>query len=202
MEKDEIFLDYYSILQVHPECDARTLDLSYRNLAKIYHPDHPESADPEKFNAIIEAYRVLRKAEDRLKYDVRYALNTGFTFSGAREQKNEDFAALTDANIHAKLLLYLYKRRRERSNDPGVGVYDILRNLNCPEENFDFHIWYLKKKGFIETTEDGTLAITVVGVDHVIAMSQTKAARMLRITQAEDSDPQAWPEREVSANMG
>ena len=37
------FVDYYAILRVHPECDAKTLETAYRDLAKIYHPDHPET---------------------------------------------------------------------------------------------------------------------------------------------------------------
>ncbi len=198
MENDESFVDYYNILQVHPECDARTLEVSYRNLAKTYHPDHPETANKERFNSVIEAYHFLKNIDRRLNYDIRYALNTGFSFETPIGERTEQMAALTDANIHAKVLMYLYKKRRERAQDPGVGPYDILRNLNCPEENFDFHIWYLKKKDFIETTDDGMLAITVVGVDHVIAMSQTTVERQLRITQ---SDETSWRKPDVKAGM-
>ncbi|MEO6153006.1 MAG: hypothetical protein ABIT09_10835 [Croceibacterium sp.] len=56
--------------------------------------------------------------------------------------------------------------------------------LNCSDEHFDFHVWYLKAKGFIETTEQGTLAITIQGVDHVISMSRTNKAEKLRIAQS------------------
>jgi curved DNA-binding protein len=57
MSEARSFVDYYAILRVHPECDHRTLEIAYRNLAKIYHPDHPETADIDMFNAVIEAYR-------------------------------------------------------------------------------------------------------------------------------------------------
>jgi curved DNA-binding protein len=197
MESCQHFIDYYSILQVHPECNARTLEVAYRHLAKIYHPDHPETANMEQFNAVIGAYRFLKNADKRLNYDIQYALNTGFSFDSSKGSRNEHMAALTDANIHTKLLMYLYKRRREFTRDPGVSLYEILRNLNCPEENFDFHIWYLKKKDFIETTDEGTLAITVVGVDHVISMSQNTVEQRLRITQSEESDEDRWPEPEM-----
>jgi curved DNA-binding protein len=202
MEKGHRFLDYYSILQVHPECNKRSLEMAYRHLAKIYHPDHPETADIEMFNKVIEAYRFLKNGDKRINYDAEYARNTGFSFENAEGIQSEHMAALTDATIHSKLLLYLYKKRRECARDPGVGMYDILRTLNCPEENFEFHLWYLKKKGFIETTDDGTLAITVVGVDYVISTSQNKAERRLRITQLDETEADAWPEAEFSASVG
>ena len=201
IQNDPSFIDYYSILQVHPECNARTLEVDYRHLAKIYHPDHPETANIEMFNKVIEVYRALRNIDDRVNYNVQYALNTGFSFESSRGGPNEHMAALTDANLHAKLLMYLYKRRRERPRDPGVGLYDILRNLNCPEDNFEFHAWYLKKKDFIETTDEGRLAITIAGVDHVMAMSRSKAEERLRITRSDEPEPEPWPEPEVAINL-
>jgi hypothetical protein len=37
--------------------------------------------------------------------------------------------------------------------------------LACPAEHLQFHIWYLKEKGWIRRTENGMLAITIEGVD-------------------------------------
>jgi curved DNA-binding protein len=187
MDTGHQFIDFYATLQVHPECDARTLEVAYRHLAKMYHPDHPETADMDRFNNIIEAYRTLRNGERRLNYDVQYALNTGFSFSAARAGRSDDVAALTDANIHTRMLMQLYKKRRANPRDPGVGEYDLMITLNMADEALDFHIWYLRQKGFVERTDNGTLAITVEGVDHVISMSQTRAEQRLQITQAEDS---------------
>ena len=45
MENGHDFVDYYDLLQVNPDCDARILELAYRHFAKMYHPDHPETAD-------------------------------------------------------------------------------------------------------------------------------------------------------------
>ncbi len=192
MENGHSFIDYYRILQVNPECNARTLEVAYRYLAKIYHPDHPETANVERFKAVIEAYRLLKNSNKRVNYNVQYARNTGFLFESSDGSRSEHMTALTDANIHDQLLMYLYRKRRECARDPGAGLFDILRNLNCPEENFEFHTWYLKKKGFIETNDDGTLAITVVGVDHVIGMSQNSVERRLRITQSESAEAESW----------
>ncbi len=195
------FIDYYSLLQVHPECNARTLEIAYRHLAKMYHPDHPETADRDLFNTIIEAYGVLRKPEKRASYDVLYVRNTGFTFTSQAAGLSEGIAAMSDANMHANILMYLYKKRRQCARTPGAGAFDISRSLNCSYENFEFHAWYLRKKSFIEIMEDGTFAITVEGIDHVISTSEATAEKRLRITQSDDFHPSKWAERDVTTGM-
>jgi len=92
-------------------------------------------------------------------------------------------AALSDAEAHGRILKTLYQRRRESARDPGVGYYHIQQMLGCSDENLEFHVWYLKQKGLVETTEQGALAITIAGVDHVIGESRTAAREKLRITQ-------------------
>lgn len=194
MDNGRVFVDYYAILRVHPECDQRTLEIAYRNLAKTYHPDHPETADIEMFSAVVEAYRALKDSGKRLAYDVQYSAHTGFIFSADDAILAEERIALSDADVHAETLLYLYKRRREQPLEPGVGQYELQRMLDCSNEAFDFHAWYLKAKGLIETTDAGTLAITIAGVDHVIASSRATAQEKLRITQfGGNQGPRAWP---------
>jgi curved DNA-binding protein len=97
--------------------------------------------------------------------------------------------------MHANILMQLYKKRRASPHHPGAGAYEILRNLECSDENFEFHAWYLRKKGFIEHTEDGQYAITVEGVDHVISTAEA-AERTLRITQWDDAEPEVWAEHQ------
>ena len=194
------FVDHYAVLRVHPECDARTLEIAYRNLAKIYHPDHPETADIDLFNAVIDAYRAIKDHGKRLAYNVQYSAHTGFSFSAADSILAEERTALSDADVHAETLMYLYKRRRERAREPGVGGYELQQLLDCSDEALDFHTWYLKAKGLIETTDAGTLAITIAGVDHVISTSRTMAQEKLRITQFGASpSPRAWPRDAVAA---
>jgi curved DNA-binding protein len=192
------FVDYYATLRVHPECDTRTLEIAYRNLAKTYHPDHPESADIDQFNAVVEAYRAVKDHGKRLAYDVQYSAHTGFVFSADDSILAEERTALSDADVHAEVLMILYKRRRERALEPGVGPYELQRTLDCSNEALDFHIWYLKAKGLIETTDSGTLAITIAGVDHVITTSRSTAQEKLRISQfggsqGPNNGPRAWP---------
>lgn len=185
MGDEAAFVDYYGVLQVYPDCDAKVLEGAYRHLAKMYHPDHIETADVDKFNAVIEAYRRLRDPDARAAYDVQYSAQTGFEFPP--EADGGEKAALTDADMHAKMLKFLYARRREHALDAGVGRYFVQQELNCSDEHFEFHLWYLKAKGFIQTTEQGTLEITIEGVDHVIATSRTAAKEKLLIAQSRDA---------------
>jgi curved DNA-binding protein len=200
MDEYRPFVDYYAVLRVHPECDGRTLEIAYRNLAKLYHPDHPESADADKFTTVVEAYRALKDHGKRLAYDAQYTAHTGFIFSAADPILAEERTALSDADVHAETLMMLYKRRRERAREPGVGAYELQRQLGCGEEAFDFHIWYLKSKGLVEVTDAGTLAITIAGVDHVISTSRSMAQEKLRLTEFGASHgPRPWPQGAVAA---
>lgn len=186
MTDDTAFIDFYSILQVDWACDTKDLEYSYRYLAKLYHPDHPQTADVEKFNAVIEAYRALRNPDHRAEYDIRYVANIGgveFKSALGDQVPIDENSALSDAEVHERTLRFLYKRRRERALDAGVAPFFVQEMLNCSDEHFDFHIWYLKAKGFVETTEQGTLAIIIQGIDHVISTSRTIKAEKLRIAQ-------------------
>jgi curved DNA-binding protein len=188
MTEEQLFVDYYKILQVKPACDAKTLEAAYRRLAKTYHPDHIETADVDKFNEVVQAYKILRNAQDRLQYDILHNDHVPaeeVQSPAFDEVSTEEKAALTDAEAHEKILLTLYKKRRENAQNPGVLAFYIKESLLCSDELFEFHAWYLKAKGFIERTEQNELAITVEGIDHVISMSRTHMAAQLRIAQSE-----------------
>jgi curved DNA-binding protein len=188
MAHDAPFVDFYEVLQVNPNCSAKALESAYHLLAKKFHPDHSDSADVAKLTAVIEAYRVLRSPDERSEYNLHFASNTGFAFSSTTEAEvDAERSALSDADAHAKILQMLYKQRRENASDPGVPRYLVQDALNCSDEIYVFHLWYLREKGFILTTEQGTLAITIEGVDHVIAMSRTTMRENLRITQSSES---------------
>ena len=186
------FIDYYDILQVNPNCDVKILESAYRYLAKIYHPDRTETADTAKFNEVIQAYRVLRNPDQRAKYDLLYSKNNNggwsFSFSSRDKIEIEETSAINDADDHARVLMLLYNKRRKDGQNAGVAGFYLQEMLNCSDEHFEFHKWYLKEKGFIAITEQGTLAITIQGVDHVISMSRTTKAEKLLIAQS--SSPQ------------
>ena len=191
MSDGQPFVDYYDILQVNPNCDAKILEAAYHYLAKMHHPDHTGTPDITKFNEVIEAYRVLRDPDKRAEYDLLYGANDrheGFAFPSGNEGEIDEKDALDDAQDHARILLFLYKRRREHAQNAGVAGFYVQEMLNCPDDRFEFHVWYLKAKGFIVISEQGTLAITVEGVDHVLSMSRTTRAEKLLIAQSSDSE--------------
>lgn len=109
MADDEHFVDYYKILQVNPNCDARKLETSYHRLAKMYHPDHIETADVTSFNEVIEAYRALRNPDERDAYDLLYAGMTGFKFHSNDEEYEEEKIAISDGHVHAKIFFFYTK---------------------------------------------------------------------------------------------
>ena len=184
---DRQFIDYYSVLGVDPGCDAKALEAAYHRLAKKFHPDHTAVPDTAKFNDVLEAYRALRYSDRRAEYDELHARhNQGrWSFSSASELWFDENAALNDAEDHAKILMMLYRRRREKPEDAGLIAYFIQEMLNCSHDQFEFHKWYLKEKGWISITEQGTVAITVQGIDHVISMSRSTRSEKLLLGRAD-----------------
>ena len=195
MTGDQPFIDYYDILQVNPNCDSKILEAAYHYLAKLHHPDHSGSADITRFNEVVEAYKVLRNPEQRVEYDILYDANSKqerVAFPSIGELDIDEKAALEDAEAHARILLFLYKRRREHAQNAGIAGFYVQEMLQCSDDLFEFHAWYLKAKGFIVISEQGTLAITIEGVDHVISMTRNTRAEKLLIAQS--SDPQDTPD--------
>ena len=187
MDAGQPFVDYYNVLRVRPNCDAKSLEAAYHALLKMYHPDHAGAADTAKFNGVIEAYKALRDPTKRAEYDLVYAEYNREEWAEAYpsgEAESGEKAALDDADNHAEILMFLYKKRRENAQSPGVVGFYVQDMLGCSDEEFEFHKWYLKEKGFVVITEQGTLAITVQGIDHVISVSKTTRAERLLLTQS------------------
>jgi len=67
----EEYKDYYSILGVSADADAKAIKQAYRKLARQYHPDvnGGNKSLENKFKEINEANEVLSDAEKRKKYD-------------------------------------------------------------------------------------------------------------------------------------
>src|ERR1041384_4146504 len=63
--------DYYSILGVARNADAKDIKSAYRKLARKFHPDvNPNDKTSEaKFKEVSEAYEVLGDPEKRKLYD-------------------------------------------------------------------------------------------------------------------------------------
>lgn len=160
------FVDYYELLQVSPNADADTIERVFRHLAKKVHPDHQASTDDEPFRQLVEAHATLTDPERRAGYDVRYQEYWNRKWRLASEA-SDGTAFGDDREARERLLSLLYVQRRRNMASPGMGEYEMARLLRTPVELVEFHLWYLRSKGWIERLESGMLAISAPGVDQI-----------------------------------
>jgi len=73
--------DYYEVLGVARDADAKAIKEAFRSLAMKYHPDRNKSPDAEaRFKEIAEAYAILSDPRKRADYDARgFAGVAGFS---------------------------------------------------------------------------------------------------------------------------
>lgn len=170
MEQNE-FVDFYELLQISPNAHADTIDRVFRHLAQRYHPDNQKTGDADQFQKIMDAHETLKNSGSRARYDIRYRQ--------AHEQRLRLTLDLTannglenDTIIQDRLLAVFYAKRRDDARNPGLGNYYVAQMLGCTAEKLEFHLWYLKEKGWIIRLEDGSLAITATGVDQASGVGQ------------------------------
>jgi len=163
----EPFEDLYEGLQLSPNADLETIERVYRILAKRYHPDNLETGDVEKFAEIRRAYSVLSDPEQRAAYDVRYDEMRAVAWQIFDQSSSSD-SFEEDKRIFQGVLSLLYIARRQDAGNAGMGIVELERLLGCPQEHLEFHVWYLKEKGWLVRLENGKLAISSEGVDKVV----------------------------------
>jgi curved DNA-binding protein CbpA len=113
---------------------------------------------------ITEAFRVLSDPIKRSEYDASYEKQ--------RTERMQVFYGESDFNepeedgkIQRGILSILLSARRCDALDPGVGPYELEKYLKTPQKHLEYHVWYLREKGWIMRTENGQWAITADGVD-------------------------------------
>ena len=159
------FKDYYDLLQVSPNADEDTIKQMYRYLAKKWHPDQTQG-DLERFKLLVEAQQILTNPEKRAAYDLRYQKFWENKWNLASDASNgRSFEE--DSEVRKNLLSLYYVQRRSKMKDPGLGEMEVSRLMRIPLHLIEFHIWYLKEKGWIQRLESGQLALTALGVDEV-----------------------------------
>jgi molecular chaperone DnaJ len=76
--------DYYEVLGVPRDADAKTIKDAFRELTLKYHPDRNKSPDAEaRFKEIAEAYAIISDPKKRADYDAR-------GFAGVADFSTED----------------------------------------------------------------------------------------------------------------
>ena len=172
------FRDYYEDLQVNPHADFETVERVFRLLAKRYHPDNKQTGDAEKFSLIFDAYQHLSVPEKRAAYDANYERASTPRWR-ILEQAIQSDGFEADDRMRQCILALLYVARRQDGSNPGMGIMELEKSLGCPQQVMEFHIWYLKEKGWILRTETGGYAITASGVDKVAEHDLLSKDRLL-----------------------
>lgn len=161
------FADLYEELQLSPNADIETVERVYRILAKRYHPDNLETGDVSRFSEISNAYTVLSDPDQRAAYDVEYEEKRALSWK-IFDQSSASDGFEEDKRIFQGVLSLLYISRRQDAVKAGMGIVELERLLGCPQEHLEFHVWYLKEKGWLVRLEDGKLAISSEGIDKVV----------------------------------
>jgi curved DNA-binding protein CbpA len=187
------YVDYYEDLQLNPNADLETIERVYRLLAKRYHPDNSATGDSDKFRIITSAYKVLSDAEKRAAFDAKcenarsHKLKVMSKVSSSEEPEN-------DQQVRHAILSILYADRRENPSDSGVGSWRLEKLLEWPENILEFHIWYLKEKGWIQRVDTGGYAITASGVEIVEGNDSILRKQRLLTDQRKSSKKGTEPE--------
>ena len=155
--------NYYEILELSENANKDTIERMFRYLAVKHHPD--SGGDKEEFSILLKAFEVLRDPVSRDAYDAQL------------QQQYQDNAKLAeharqagpDVGVRHKLLCLYYNRRRQDVSNSSIGAVTIQKKMELPEEVLEFHVWFLREKGWLKRGENGGLQITAAGVERVEA---------------------------------
>lgn len=180
------FVDHYEVMQVSPNADSETIERVFRHLAKRVHPDNQQTGNRERFDELVQAYRVLSDPEQRATFDVRHYEMREQARGLAKEVAAGSYEE--DDFIRERLLSALYLERRRNVSQPSIGEVVLEQLTDCPTEHLGFHLWYLREKKWIERTDLG-FAITALGVDAAeTARGRLRRDRLLPADASRDSD--------------
>jgi len=156
--------DLYEVLQVNPKADSETIHRVYRMLAQRYHPDHKQTGDEGKFRRLLEAYQTLSDLEKRAAYDVMRSAKRKQTWDVFRNKKEADGTG-AERRKRTMALAVMYRKRLRKPDNPFIQLREIEDVLGIEKEHLEFALWYLREKGYVTKTDNGTFAITALGVE-------------------------------------
>jgi curved DNA-binding protein CbpA len=189
----ERFVNYYDVLGLSPGASFEAIGHRFRDLARRYHPDNQATGDRSRFDVLVEAHDILKDEVRRARYHEDHRRHfpsyspeesgrpgaDSRPGGGEKETLIDSLGIERDNAIQNNLLTLLYFRRRRNIREPGIGDAELERLSGCPPEHLEFHVWYLKAKGWIATGEDGLLAITIDGVERVAHLYRESANRLI-----------------------
>ncbi len=163
-QADDSFVDYYELLQVSPNADSEMIHRVYRMLAQRYHPDNPDTGDAASFQTILRAYQTLNDPARRAEYDIHYqsqkrvrwrVFSKPVAGEGIKGEKRK----------RAAVLAALLTKRMEAPESAGITLRELEDLLGIPREHLEFSLWYLRRKEYVDASNNGRYEITVPGVD-------------------------------------
>jgi curved DNA-binding protein CbpA len=192
----KLFVNFYEVFELDPNAGREVIEHRFRQLARRYHPDNGTTGDRARFDTIVEAHETLKDPHKRAQYHEQHKSHLPPLLASAAEdsgdaesEDNEDIRGREglldemgidrDISIQNIILTLLYHRRRQHIREPGIGNAELEHLSGCPHEHLEFHIWYLKAKGWIATVDNGLLAITIDGVDRAASIYRERAAKRI-----------------------
>lgn len=98
-------LDYYRILEVHPEASPEVIQRAYRTLSKKYHPDQFHTSRrhlmEEQMKQLNEAYRILSNPVERSRYQREFERHQNS--APQRERREKQIATIRKLFVSAAL---------------------------------------------------------------------------------------------------
>lgn len=166
---DSTFTDYYEALELSPSASIDAINAVFPALDARYRPDNASTGDAERHRLVTAAHSVLTNPEQRPKYDAYYQRRKPAEGAAAADAADDDDASEaqvieSDRIIRRKFMTVLYKVRRAAGAN-GLGDYGLEQAVGIPPDQFQFHLWYLMGKRWVKRDEEGSLTITVDGVD-------------------------------------
>ena len=157
--------DYYEVLQISSSAEPDTIHRVYRLLAQRFHPDNNDTGNAARFRETIEAYETLSDPERRAQYDAVHRKMWRDRWKVAEDSEAQDFRL--EQITRLTVLELLYTRRRTQPYQPAISFLDIEALTGRPREHLEFSLWFLVSKSLVQRGDDGSLTITVDGVEYL-----------------------------------
>jgi curved DNA-binding protein len=150
--------NYYKILEVDRYSTAEDIKLSFRNLAKKYHPDSNSGSSnfTEIMQDINEAYGVLSKSDIKRKYDIEWDKIFGKPKEEQKQKssQNSQRSSSNRQNSSSSQSSNKSKTRRNSNEYFWDGSKSETSESNESFEKFKRRILQKEKKGEFEKTSD------------------------------------------------
>lgn len=188
------FQDHYVILGVDPRANQEAIQAAYKALAQKFKPDNPQTGDKAKFDSVNQAYEVLCDPYLRAEFDKIKGLD--------QEGDNPQFSGMDffetlsrQSSLRMALLSILYDRRYKKPTKPSLSMRHIDGMLTVTNDELNFALFYLKKRGLVASDDKSNLQISVDGMDFIEQNSPAPEAvmRFLKPSAVAGSDRRSAP---------